>query len=65
MHDEMVQIANSPNHGESSALPVVVWMPFVGEGLFYLWGSSRLHIYPLSGAHIRMTQGSEGSESIP
>ena len=35
------------------------------EGLFYLWGFSRLHIYPLSGAHIRMTQGSERSESTP
>ena len=33
------------------------------EGLFYLF--SRLHIYPLSGAHIRVTQGSEGPRAPP
>ena len=30
-----------------------------GRGLVLLRGISRLHIYPPSGAHVRMMQGSE------
>ena len=36
-----------------------------GRGLILLSGLSRLHIYPSSGAHIRMIQGSEKVREHP
>ena len=46
----------------SRFLPISYWYVLElmdGRGLVLLKGLSRLHIYPPSGAHMRMIQGSE------